>query len=152
MRHLTEANRKRAADLAAKQPAPVVTLAAQGGAGGSGSGGGRPINWTSPNGNLALAADATDAMAIVKLSHSCGSQIRLYIDASGNAAMRVVNCSGDGYRLDSDGLAAVHVDTNAETGEETEAESAGGALGTVTIMGCVDGVDKSITVMGRVAS
>jgi hypothetical protein len=120
MRHLTEANRKRAAELAARQPAPAVTLAAQGGAGGSGGGGGRPINWTSPNTLLSLFADVADDGGSVELAHTCGSQVRLYIDASGGASMRVINCSGDGYRLDSDGLTQVHVDVDSETGEETE--------------------------------
>lgn len=121
---------------------PLETAAA--GAGGSV----RPIDWLSPDGVLRLRADSTNAGVSVILSNTCGSQILLNIKPDGSSKIRVIGCDGVGYSLTPAGLAQVSVsDPGGEDEEETVTEA---PASWITITGCVDGVNRSIRVMGEV--
>jgi hypothetical protein len=105
----------------------------------------RPIDWKSPDNNNSLYADTVDAGSTIRMRDDCGSEILININAAGDAMVRVINCSGNGYKLTPDGLVKVSVD-----GEGTETEE-GSPLGTITVEACVDGVDRTLVLFGYVS-
>ncbi len=105
----------------------------------------RPIDWESPDTVNKLFADATDGETIVRLRNSCGSEILININAAGAAQVRVINCSGNGYKLTPDGLVKVSVD-----GDGTETEE-GSPLGVITVEACVDGVTRTLNIVGYIS-
>lgn len=122
------------------QPLQVAALGSGGDA--------RPIDWLSPDGDLRLRADATDARAYVILQDDCGAQVLIDVKADGSARVRVIGCDGVGYSLTPAGLAQVSVtDPGGEDEEETVTEA---PASWIIITGCVDGVNKSVRVMGEV--
>jgi hypothetical protein len=88
--------------------------------------------------------DAT-AGGKVRLAHTCTAEVLMTMDQSGNGAATVIGCSGTGWQLTKDGLQEVQ--RNPETGE---IEPVPGAvpLGKITVNACVDGVDKTLVLMG----
>ena len=135
--------------LLGRQPPPPesaqpIAVAAVG-SGGSAS---RPIDWPSPDGTMSLFADSTDASVRVILQDDCGAQILLQMLPDGSAKVRVIGCDGVGYSLTPAGLAKVTVtDPGTEEEDETVDEA---PAGWITITGCVDGVNRSIRVIGEV--
>jgi len=116
--------------------------------GGGGGGGGRPIDWESPDATHTLYAEADDASTRVILQDICGSQVRLQILADGSASVRVIDCTGAGYKLTPSGLQQITV---TDPGGESESETpVGSPLGMVTVQACVDGVTKTLHLVGYV--
>lgn len=115
----------------------------------AGGGSARPIDWQSPDETVRLRADAVNTTVQVRLDHTCGSSILLRIAADGSAAIRIIGCDGVGYKLTPTGLTQVTVTVDGETGEETEADGED-SLTWITVTGCVDGVNRSIRVLGAV--
>ena len=101
----------------------------------------------SPDASLTLHAESDDTSDRVRLRHTCGAEIILEMAAGGAPKIRLVDCAGVGVRIDPTGITAISVDP--ETGEETES---GSTYGPLTVTGCVDGVNRSITVLGYVNS
>jgi hypothetical protein len=120
-------------------PQPLQHAAVAGGGGAAG----RPIDWASPDETLTLHAESDDTSARVRLRHTCGAEIILEMAAGGVPKIRLIDCDGVGVKLDPTGLTSVEVDP--ETGEETET---GSTYGPLTVTGCVNGVNQSITVLG----
>jgi hypothetical protein len=114
--------------------------------GGGGGAGGLPIDGISPNGDLTWHASVEDTESHIALQHSCGGQARMRVDSAGVASLRVLGCDGDGFKLDPDGLVAVSV-TDPGTEEEVETPN-GSPLGLITVQACVDGVTKTLHLLG----
>jgi hypothetical protein len=132
----------------AEVPQPLQVVAP--GAGGGGGDVERPIDWDSPDETHHLHAESDDASVRIILSDTCGSQIKIWIDADGVPAFRLIDCAGDGVKVTPEGITGVHVD-DAGTEEESETEDDEWP-GMITITGCVDGVDRSIRVLGYIVS
>lgn len=114
--------------------------------GGSGSaGGGFP--WDVTMGLLRSVGRIDEGSALLLLRHSCGSRIRMQVTAAGLASLLVINCSGDGQLITPDGIQKVHVDPSDE-GEPEPDETTEPVLGSIPVEACVDGVTKTIHLMG----
>jgi hypothetical protein len=108
-----------------------------------------PIYQESPDTSLYWWADVTDVASHLELQDDCGAQVQAIVTAAGAAKVRVIGCDGVGYKLGPDGLTKVTV-TDPGTEDEEETPDTSGPIGMITITGCVDGVDKTIHVMGYV--
>lgn len=117
--------------------------------GGGGGGGGFPIDEESPNGDLRIQADIADSGSQVRISHSCGSEVKISMDGSGVGIMRVLDCTGAGYKFDKNGVTQVQVTTDPATGEETETP-VGSPMSQITVQACVNGVNKTLHLFGYV--
>lgn len=128
-----------------ERPQPMMMCAP--GAGGAAA---RPIDWKSPDGKISLYAESKDTSVIVRLQDDCGAQVLLSVAADGTAKVRVIGCDGSGYALTPSGITQVTV-TGAGTESESETTPPGSQpIGTITITACVNGVNKSITILGYV--
>lgn len=114
------------------------------------SGLGFPIYQESPDTSLYWLADVTDVASHLELQDDCGAQVQAIVFADGTAKVRVIGCDGVGYKLGPDGLTKVTV---ADPGTEDETETpdpTGGPMGTITVQACVDGVTKTLKLIGYV--
>lgn len=100
--------------------------------------------WDVTIGNIRSQGTIVSGAAMVKLSHSCGSQVRMYINSSGVASLLVTNCSGQGQMVTPTGIVPV-----TASGDDPPVET-GPALTPINIEACVDGVTKTLTLYGFV--
>lgn len=115
----------------------------------AGSGAGTGFPWTATAGAVTHEGtlDAT-AGGKVRLVHTCTAEAILSMDQAGNGAATVIGCGGTGWQLTKDGLRRVQ--RNGETGE-IEPVPGDLPLGRITVTACVDGVNKTIVLLGYVA-
>jgi hypothetical protein len=125
-------------------PQPMQ-LAAPGAGGGAGA---RPIDWKSPDDTLSLFAEVDNASTRIRLQDDCGSQILIQITSAGLPMVRVIDCAGNGVKITPEGIQQVTVtDAGGETETETEIDS---PYGPITVQACVDGVTKTLHLIGWV--
>jgi hypothetical protein len=148
MRNLTELNRRRLDAQGQRLAVPDTQTAATGGSAPPLAVGGLPINGVSPDESLTWHASVTDTGSQVDLRHTCGSQARILVDSAGAATVRVIGCDGVGYKLSKDGLTQVTV-TDPGTEDEVETPT-GSPMGQITVQACVDGVTKTLHLVGYV--
>jgi len=102
--------------------------------------GSRPIDWASPDKSIRQYAEVTNIGGVWRITSSCGAIATLALGSDNQPYVKVLNCSGVGYKLGVNGLEQIKPDGLG-------GETASPPYQVVDVQACVDGNTKTLRVL-----